>query len=37
VYTSGQKVTQTMADLEGAKSNLARLYEHWEEAVELNG
>jgi len=25
-----------MADLEASKDALARLYQHWEEAVELN-
>jgi hypothetical protein len=26
-----------MADLDAAKAKLPQLYEHWEEAVELNG
>jgi ATP-binding cassette subfamily F protein 3 len=37
VYKEAAKVKQTMADLEAAKDSLARLYQHWEEAVELNG
>ncbi|MFM8274536.1 MAG: ABC transporter ATP-binding protein, partial [Gemmata sp.] len=37
VYTSPSKLRDTMADLEGAKDALAKLYQHWEEAVELNG
>ena len=31
------RVRDTMADLETAKDTLARLYQHWEEAIELNG
>ena len=37
VYKDAAKVRQTMADLGAAKDALARLYQHWEEAVELNG
>jgi ATP-binding cassette subfamily F protein 3 len=37
VYRDAAKVKQTMADLEAAKARLPQLYEHWEEAVELNG
>ena len=37
VYKDAARVRQTMADLEAAKDALARLYQHWEEAVELNG
>jgi ATP-binding cassette subfamily F protein 3 len=37
VYRDAPKLRQTMADLEAAKAALARLYQHWEEAVELNG
>ncbi|OWK46766.1 ABC-F family ATP-binding cassette domain-containing protein [Fimbriiglobus ruber] len=37
IYKDGSKVTKTMNDLEAAKTKLAQLYEHWEEAVELNG
>jgi len=36
VYTDGKKVTATMRALEEAKNKLALLYQHWEEAVELN-
>ena len=31
------RVRDTMKDLEATKDALARLYQHWEEAVELNG
>jgi ATP-binding cassette subfamily F protein 3 len=37
VYRDAVRVKQTMADLEAAKARLPQLYEHWEEAVELNG
>jgi ATP-binding cassette subfamily F protein 3 len=37
VYRDGDAVKRTMADLEAAKARLPALYEHWEEAVELNG
>lgn len=37
VYRDPAKLRQTMADLESSKDSLARLYQHWEEAVELNG
>jgi ATP-binding cassette subfamily F protein 3 len=37
VYRDPAKLRQTMADLEATKDTLARLYQHWEEAVELNG
>jgi ATP-binding cassette subfamily F protein 3 len=37
IYRDAAKVKQTMADLEAARERLPRLYEHWEEAVELNG
>ncbi len=37
VYKDGEKVKRTMADAEEAKDLLADTYEHWEEAVELNG
>lgn len=36
LYRDGDKVKQTMRDFEEAKAKLAQLYEHWEEAVELN-
>ena len=37
VYRDPARLRQTMTDLEAAKDALARLYQHWEEAVELNG
>ena len=37
VYKDAPRLKQTMADLEEAKDALAQLYQHWEEAVELNG
>ncbi|MDB5311772.1 MAG: putative transporter ATP-binding protein [Gemmataceae bacterium] len=37
VYRDAPRLRQTMADLEAAKDKLALLYQHWEEAVELNG
>jgi ATP-binding cassette subfamily F protein 3 len=37
VYRDAAKLKATMADLEETRSRLAGLYEHWEEAVELNG
>ena len=37
VYRDAPKLRQTTADLGAAKDALARLYQHWEEAVELNG
>jgi ATP-binding cassette subfamily F protein 3 len=37
VYRDQARLTKTMADLETTKTALARLYQHWEEAVELNG
>jgi ATPase subunit of ABC transporter with duplicated ATPase domains len=36
LYRDGEKVKQTTKAFEDAKAELARLYEHWEEAVELN-
>jgi len=36
-YRNPAKLKQTMADLEAARQALPGLYEHWEEAVELNG
>ena len=32
----GDKVKETTKAFEAAKARLAGLYEHWEEAVELN-
>jgi ATP-binding cassette subfamily F protein 3 len=37
VYRDATRLRDTMADLEKSKNALARLYQHWEEAVELNG
>jgi ATP-binding cassette subfamily F protein 3 len=37
VYRDPPRLRQTMADLEATKDRLALLYQHWEEAVELNG
>jgi ATP-binding cassette subfamily F protein 3 len=37
IYKDPPRLKQTMADLEAAKAKLPGLYEHWEEAVELNG
>ena len=37
VYKDATRLRDTMADLDAAKDALARLYQHWEEAVELNG
>ncbi|HEX4588932.1 MAG TPA: ATP-binding cassette domain-containing protein, partial [Gemmataceae bacterium] len=36
LYRDHAKTRETMAAFEEAKTSLARLYEHWEEAVELN-
>ncbi len=37
LYKDPARLKQTMADLDAAKAKLPQLYEHWEEAVELNG
>jgi ATP-binding cassette subfamily F protein 3 len=37
VYKDGLKVRDILTQLEATKDALARLYQHWEEAVELNG
>jgi ATP-binding cassette subfamily F protein 3 len=37
VYRDSAKVKATMAELDAAKARLPGLYEHWEEAAELNG
>jgi ATP-binding cassette subfamily F protein 3 len=37
VYKDATRVRETMRDLEATKNKLASLYQHWEEAVELNG
>jgi ATP-binding cassette subfamily F protein 3 len=36
LHRNGQRVKETVQQYEDAKSRLQRLYEHWEEAVELN-
>jgi ATP-binding cassette subfamily F protein 3 len=36
LYRDAQRVKQTTQDFEAAKARLAQLYEHWEEASELN-
>ena len=36
LYKDGDKVKQTTKEFGEIKVELARLYEHWEEAVELN-
>ncbi len=37
VYKDANRLRDTMAEIEKAKDSLAQLYQHWEEAVELNG
>jgi ATP-binding cassette, subfamily F, member 3 len=37
IYRDASLVKETMTDFEDAKDRLKTLYEHWEEAVELNG
>ena len=37
VLRSGDRVRETTAELEQQQERLAALYEHWEEASELNG
>ena len=37
VYKDATRVRDTMNELEKTKNALALLYQHWEEAVELNG
>ena len=36
LYRDAERVRKTMADFESAKAALAQLYEHWDEAAELN-
>jgi ATP-binding cassette subfamily F protein 3 len=36
LYRDGDRVKQTTKAFEEAKARVAQLYEHWEEAVELN-
>jgi ATP-binding cassette subfamily F protein 3 len=37
VLRDGERIKQIMAELETQKASLPTLYEHWEEAIELNG
>jgi ATP-binding cassette subfamily F protein 3 len=37
IYRDAHLVKETMQDFEDAKERLQTLYEHWEEALELNG
>ena len=37
LYRDGERVKQTTRAFEEAKAHLHELYEHWDEAVELNG
>ncbi len=37
LYRDGDKVKDTTAEFERLKQQLQQLYEHWEEAIELNG
>ena len=36
LYRDGDKVKETMRHFEETKVRLQQLYEHWEEAIELN-
>jgi hypothetical protein len=36
LYRDGEKVKDAMRGFEETKAQLKQLYEHWEEAVELN-
>ena len=36
LYRDGDKVKETMQAFEDTKAKLKQLYEHWEEAEELN-
>jgi ATP-binding cassette subfamily F protein 3 len=36
LYRDGERVRQTVRDFEEIKTRLQQLYDHWEEAVELN-
>jgi ATP-binding cassette subfamily F protein 3 len=37
LYRDGERVKETTREFEETKARLLQLYEHWEEAVELNG
>jgi ATP-binding cassette subfamily F protein 3 len=36
LYRDGEKVKETTRAFDDTKGRLAQLYEHWEEALELN-
>ena len=36
LYRDGERVKAVTKEFETSKAELAQLYEHWEEAVELN-
>ena len=36
IYLDPERLQQTLADIEEAKEKLGQLYEHWEEAMDLN-
>ena len=36
LYRDGERVKSAMRDFEETKGQLQKLYEHWEEALELN-
>ena len=36
LYRDGDRVKETMRSFETTKADLQQLYEHWEEALELN-
>jgi hypothetical protein len=37
LYRDGERVKETTRAFDATKARLAQLYEHWEEASELNG
>jgi hypothetical protein len=37
VHRDGDKIKALMSELDEAQTRLPTLYEHWEEAAELNG
>jgi ATP-binding cassette subfamily F protein 3 len=37
LYRDAERVRSTLQQIEQLKATLTQLYEHWEEAVELNG
>jgi ATP-binding cassette subfamily F protein 3 len=36
LYRDGERVKETTREFEETKARVQQLYEHWEEAVELN-